>query len=555
MPPRSREHEREPRVLDRATPPPGRHDLVDAGRGDLRHLLVDDGRVVARVRPARRVEARVDVVRRPVPVLVPVLPRAVVRRRPVPGVVEDRDRSGARRARARQNTPMPAPRPGGAAARAYPLAHGGQIAITRLRQRAQPRVPARAARPHRGRRLLGVARHDARARAGSDPGTCPHRVRGGLRARCAQRATPPSASSTTSASPRRTRRSRPPPTRASSSCSSTSRTARGGHRPLPPGVGRRVPARARGAARARARASGSRRTPCARARATGSTELGRYAAAEGLPLHVHADEQPREIEECLAEHGMRPIELLADTGCLTERTTVVHATHADGRELDLLGTGRRARLRVPDDRGESRRRLPAGRAACCTAASASASAPTRTCASTRSRSCASSTGSRAARRAAATSSPSTRCSRSAPTKARRHSASTPWPSIEIDVEHPQLRGVDDPLGALVAVVLGRRRRVASSPRAPTCARRSRRRSARRRRRTGAARGGTPRRAPTSIRRSASGSIRSDANPSSVEHARLGRVDVVVRERQRARPARTAAPPASADSPARDSPAP
>jgi formimidoylglutamate deiminase len=65
-------------------------------------------------------------------------------------------------------------------------------------------------------------------------------------------------------------------------------------------------------------------------------ELGRYAAAEGLPLHVHADEQPREIEECVAEHGMRPIELLADAGCLTERTTVVHATHADGRELDLL---------------------------------------------------------------------------------------------------------------------------------------------------------------------------------------------------------------------------
>jgi formimidoylglutamate deiminase len=66
-------------------------------------------------------------------------------------------------------------------------------------------------------------------------------------------------------------------------------------------------------------------------------ELGRYAAAEGLPLHVHADEQPREIEECLEEHGVRPIELLADTGCLSARTTIVHATHADGHELDLLG--------------------------------------------------------------------------------------------------------------------------------------------------------------------------------------------------------------------------
>jgi formimidoylglutamate deiminase len=29
-------------------------------------------------------------------------------------------------------------------------------------------------------------------------------------------------------------------------------------------------------------------------------ELGRYADEQSLPLHVHADEQPREIEECVA---------------------------------------------------------------------------------------------------------------------------------------------------------------------------------------------------------------------------------------------------------------
>jgi formimidoylglutamate deiminase len=65
-------------------------------------------------------------------------------------------------------------------------------------------------------------------------------------------------------------------------------------------------------------------------------QLGAYAARETLPLHVHADEQPREIDECLAEHGLRPIELLAETGCLGPHTTVVHATHADTHELDLL---------------------------------------------------------------------------------------------------------------------------------------------------------------------------------------------------------------------------
>lgn len=65
-------------------------------------------------------------------------------------------------------------------------------------------------------------------------------------------------------------------------------------------------------------------------------EIGRYAERERLPLHVHADEQLREIEECVAEHGCRPIELLARAGCLGERATVVHATHADDAELDLL---------------------------------------------------------------------------------------------------------------------------------------------------------------------------------------------------------------------------
>ena len=64
--------------------------------------------------------------------------------------------------------------------------------------------------------------------------------------------------------------------------------------------------------------------------------LAAYAESERLPLHVHADEQQREIDECVAEHGCRQIELLADCGCLGPRTTVVHGTHADAHELDLV---------------------------------------------------------------------------------------------------------------------------------------------------------------------------------------------------------------------------
>jgi formimidoylglutamate deiminase len=65
-------------------------------------------------------------------------------------------------------------------------------------------------------------------------------------------------------------------------------------------------------------------------------EIGRYAYRDDLPLHIHADEQPREIQECLAEHGMRPVELLARTGFLGPGTTIIHATHTDALELDLI---------------------------------------------------------------------------------------------------------------------------------------------------------------------------------------------------------------------------
>jgi formimidoylglutamate deiminase len=66
--------------------------------------------------------------------------------------------------------------------------------------------------------------------------------------------------------------------------------------------------------------------------------LGEYARNSRISLHIHADEQPREIEECRREHGLRPAELLAKTGFLGPSTTIIHATHADDAELDLLAS-------------------------------------------------------------------------------------------------------------------------------------------------------------------------------------------------------------------------
>ena len=54
----------------------------------------------------------------------------------------------------------------------------------------------------------------------------------------------------------------------------------------------------------------------------------------GCPAHIHVAEQTREVEECLAAHGRRPIDLLLDTVEVdARRWCLVHATHADAGEL------------------------------------------------------------------------------------------------------------------------------------------------------------------------------------------------------------------------------
>ena len=68
--------------------------------------------------------------------------------------------------------------------------------------------------------------------------------------------------------------------------------------------------------------------------------IAAYARDHDLPLHVHASEQRRELEECEAEHGCSPIELLDRTGFLSPGTGVVHAIHVSDHDLDLLaGSG------------------------------------------------------------------------------------------------------------------------------------------------------------------------------------------------------------------------
>lgn len=64
--------------------------------------------------------------------------------------------------------------------------------------------------------------------------------------------------------------------------------------------------------------------------------IAQYSRAHSLPLHVHADEQVAEIEQTRTARGCTPIELLDRFEALHEHTTIVHATHADAREIELL---------------------------------------------------------------------------------------------------------------------------------------------------------------------------------------------------------------------------
>ena len=58
--------------------------------------------------------------------------------------------------------------------------------------------------------------------------------------------------------------------------------------------------------------------------------------AAGGPLHIHAAEQVREVEACLAWSGARPVEWLLDHAAVDQRWCLIHATHLTDDEADRL---------------------------------------------------------------------------------------------------------------------------------------------------------------------------------------------------------------------------
>ncbi|MDQ7247933.1 formimidoylglutamate deiminase [Dongia sedimenti] len=56
----------------------------------------------------------------------------------------------------------------------------------------------------------------------------------------------------------------------------------------------------------------------------------------GLPIHIHIAEQQKEVEDCLAWSGKRPIQYLYDGWNVDQRWCLVHATHADEAEVTRM---------------------------------------------------------------------------------------------------------------------------------------------------------------------------------------------------------------------------
>jgi formimidoylglutamate deiminase len=72
-------------------------------------------------------------------------------------------------------------------------------------------------------------------------------------------------------------------------------------------------------------------------RAAAPDELAAIAPlAEGGPVHIHAAEQTKEVEECIAWSGRRPVEWLLEHAPVDKRWCLIHATHTTAAEISAL---------------------------------------------------------------------------------------------------------------------------------------------------------------------------------------------------------------------------
>ena len=79
--------------------------------------------------------------------------------------------------------------------------------------------------------------------------------------------------------------------------------------------------------------------------------IAAYSEQHGLVRHVHAHEQPRELEQCRAEHGVSPVELLDRSGFLGPRTSLIHGIHVGAEDVRRLAASDTVVVSCPTTEG------------------------------------------------------------------------------------------------------------------------------------------------------------------------------------------------------------
>ena len=65
-------------------------------------------------------------------------------------------------------------------------------------------------------------------------------------------------------------------------------------------------------------------------------EIARVATANSVPMHLHIAEQQREVDQCMASYGDRPVRWLMENYEVDSQWCLVHATHMDEDETRAL---------------------------------------------------------------------------------------------------------------------------------------------------------------------------------------------------------------------------
>jgi formimidoylglutamate deiminase len=94
-------------------------------------------------------------------------------------------------------------------------------------------------------------------------------------------------------------------------------------------------------------------------RAAAPRDIAVLADAAGSgPLHIHAAEQPAEVQDCQRALGARPIEWLAREGLLDARWQLVHATHTTAAEVAAVAASGAGVVLCPGTEGNLGDGLP-----------------------------------------------------------------------------------------------------------------------------------------------------------------------------------------------------